>query len=69
MKVLTPGFRGAEGKEKGKGVIVRWGLKGSPIQKRGTFDLEPDMRCGPPGASGYVTAKPSIRERGVLVYS
>ena len=27
VKVLVPGNRGAEGEEKGKGVIVRWGLK------------------------------------------
>ena len=27
VKVLWPGFRRAEGKEKGKGVVVRWGLK------------------------------------------
>jgi hypothetical protein len=25
VKVLTPGVSGAEGKEKGRGVIVRWG--------------------------------------------
>ena len=43
MQVLASGFRGAEGKE--KGVIVRCGLKGSPIQKRWTLDLEPDMKC------------------------
>jgi len=27
VKVLAPGISGAEGKEKGKGVIVRWGLE------------------------------------------
>ena len=27
VEVPMPGFRGAEGKEKGKGVIVRWGLE------------------------------------------
>jgi hypothetical protein len=27
VKVPVPGFRGAEGKEKGKGVAVKWGLK------------------------------------------
>ena len=27
VEVLTPGISGAEGKEKGKGVIVRWGLE------------------------------------------
>ena len=30
-----PGFRGAEGKEKGKGVIVRWGLKEAQSKSRG----------------------------------
>ena len=34
MKVLGPGNRGAEGKEKGKGSIVRWGLK--EAQSKGT---------------------------------
>jgi hypothetical protein len=27
VNVLGPGIRGAAGKEKGKGVIVRWGLE------------------------------------------
>lgn len=35
VKVSEPGKGGAEGKEKGKGVIARWALEGSPIQKRG----------------------------------
>jgi hypothetical protein len=35
VKVLTPGIRGAEGKEKGKGVIVRWGLKEAQSENAG----------------------------------
>jgi hypothetical protein len=35
VEVLTPGFRGAEGKEKGKGVIVRWGLKEAQSKNAG----------------------------------
>jgi hypothetical protein len=30
-----PGFRGAEGKEKGKGVIVRWGLEEAQSESAG----------------------------------
>ena len=30
-----PGFRGAEGKEKGKGFIVRWGLKEAQSKSAG----------------------------------
>ena len=30
-----PGFRGAEGKEKGKGVIVRWGLEEAQSKSAG----------------------------------
>ena len=32
-------------------------------------EQEPDMRCGTSGASGHVTAKPSIRSWGVLYKS
>ena len=72
-----PGFRGAEGKEKGKGVIARWGLEEAPHGKLGICDnpkargdeQEPDMRCGTLGASGHVTTKPSIRKWGVLYKS
>ena len=59
-----PGIRGAEGKEKGKGVIARVGSGGSPIQNARSDEQEPDMRCGTLGTSGHVTAKSSIR-RGV----
>ena len=30
-----PGFRGAEGEEKGKGVIVRWGLEEAQSKSAG----------------------------------
>ncbi len=63
-----PGFRGAEGKEKGKGVIVRWGWRKPNPKARGD-EQKPDMRCGTLGASGHVTTKPSIRSRGVLYKS
>ena len=43
MEVLTPGISGAEGKEKGKGVIVRWGLEEASRDKLGIFD-NPNMR-------------------------
>ena len=42
MEVLTPGVNGAEGKEKGKGVIVRWGLEEVP-RLTGIFN-NPNMR-------------------------
>ena len=32
-------------------------------------EQEPDMRCGTSGTSGHVTAKSSIRKRGVLYKS
>ena len=35
MEVPTPGFRGAEGKEKGKGVTVRRGLKEAQSKSAG----------------------------------
>ena len=35
MKVPTPGFRRAEGKEKGKGVAVRRGLKEAQSESAG----------------------------------
>ena len=35
VKVPMPGFRGAEGKEKGKGVIVRWGLEEAQSKSAG----------------------------------
>ncbi|MDI6761616.1 MAG: hypothetical protein QME83_01170 [Thermodesulfobacteriota bacterium] len=35
MKILTSGVNGAEGKEKGKGVVVRRGLEEAQSKKRG----------------------------------
>jgi hypothetical protein len=35
VKVLAPGISGAEGKEKGKGVIVRWGLEEAQSKSAG----------------------------------
>ena len=35
VEVPVPGNRGAEGKEKGKGVIVRWGLEEAQSKMRG----------------------------------
>jgi hypothetical protein len=35
VEVPMPGFRGAEGKEKGKGVIVRWGLEEAQSKSAG----------------------------------
>jgi hypothetical protein len=35
VKVPVPGVSGAEGKEKGKGVIVRWGLKEAQSESAG----------------------------------
>jgi len=35
VKVPTPGFRRAEGKEKGKGVVVRQGLKEAQSKSAG----------------------------------
>ena len=35
VQVPVPGNRGAEGKEKGKGVTARWGLKEAQSKMRG----------------------------------
>jgi hypothetical protein len=35
VKVLVPGFRRAENQEKGKGVIVKWGLKEAQFKRAG----------------------------------
>ena len=35
MEVLTPGISGAEGKEKGKGVIARWGSEEAQSKSAG----------------------------------
>ena len=35
VEVPVPGYRGAEGKEQGKGVIVRWGLEEAQSKMRG----------------------------------
>ncbi len=65
-----PGFRGAEGKEKGKGVIARWGLEEAQSKSAGRrTGIPPKAGCGTLGASGHVTTKPSIRKWGVLYKS
>ena len=68
VEVPGPGVRGAEGKEKGKGVVVRRGLEEAQSKDAGD-EQEPDMRCGTSGASWHVTVKPSIRAWGVLYKS
>ena len=35
VEVLAPGISGAEGEEKGKGVIVRWGLEEAQSKQAG----------------------------------
>ncbi|GHC21194.1 hypothetical protein GCM10008094_09790 [Aidingimonas halophila] len=42
---------------------------GEAQSEAGGDEQEPDTRCGTPGASWHVTAKPSICERGVLYKS
>jgi hypothetical protein len=59
VKVLWPGIRRAEGKEKGKGVAARRGLEEAQSELRGD-EQKPDMRRDASGASGHVTVKPSI---------
>jgi hypothetical protein len=49
-----PGFRGAEGKEKGKGVIVRWGLKKTHSKSAGRrTGIPPKAGCGTPNVEDY----------------
>ena len=63
-----PGFRGAEGKEKGKGVIVRWGLEEAPSKSAGRrTGIPPKAGCGTLGASAHVTTKPSIRQGACFI--
>lgn len=76
VQVLTPGVCGAEGKEKCKGVMARWGLEEAQSESAAQACPGPqsgeegaDMRCGRLGASGRVTAKPSIRSWGVCCES
>ncbi len=47
---------------------MRRGLEEAQSESAGRR-TEPDMRCGTFGASGHVTTKPSIRNRGVLYKS
>ena len=67
VQVPRPGIREAEGKEKGQ--LRHREVGGSPTQKVGGDEQKPNTRSGTPGASGHVTAKPSIREWGVLYRS
>jgi hypothetical protein len=53
VQALTPGFRGAEGKEKSKGVMARWRLEEAQSKSAGqacpgprSGEQNPDMRCG-----------------------
>ena len=57
-----PGRSRAEGKEKGKGVIVRWGLEEANPKAR-SDEQEPDIRCGTLRTSWHVTTKSSICEK------
>ena len=68
MQVLWPGFRRAEGKEKGKRVVVRRGAEEAQSKAAG-HEQKPDMRRDASGASGHVTAKPSICGRGAFCKS
>ena len=47
----------------------RGGVWRKPNPKVRGDEQEPDMRCGTSGASGHVTTKPSIHDRGVLYKS
>jgi len=60
-EVPMPGFPRSRRQGEGQGVIVRWGLEKLNPKARGD-EQEPDTRCGTLGASGHVTAKPSIRK-------
>ncbi len=68
MTVPVPGFRGADGKEKGKGVTARWGLEEAQSKDAGRRTGTGYEVCTP-GTSGHVTAKSSIRTWGVLYKS
>lgn len=53
---------------------MRWGLEEAQSKIAGQAcrgpragEQKPDMRCGTLGTSGHVTAKPSIRNWGVLI--
>jgi hypothetical protein len=49
-----PGFRGAEGKEKGKGVIARWGLEEAQSKSVGRrTGIPPKAGCGKPNLEYY----------------
>jgi hypothetical protein len=58
VKVPVPGFRGAEGKEKGKGVSVRMGLKEAQSETAG-------RRTGT-GSEVWYTRDERARDREVL---
>jgi hypothetical protein len=62
VNVLVPGHRGAEGEEQGKGAHGEVGSGGSPIHTRGATNRNRRRGMGPPGTSGHVTAKSSIRK-------
>jgi len=55
--------------DKGSRASSRGGVWRKPNPKTRGDEQEPDMRCGTSGASGHVTAKPSIRNWGVLYKS
>jgi hypothetical protein len=50
VQVPTPGIRGAEGEEKGKGVTARWGLKEAQSERAGRvrnlMDQRPQLSWG-----------------------
>jgi hypothetical protein len=68
MEVPMPGFRGAEAKEKGKGVMARWGLEEAQSKSAG-------RRTGTGYKVWYAWGErardrePSIRKWGVLYKS
>ena len=74
VRVPASGISGAEDKEKDQGVVVRRGLKVVRSKDAGRWTRteyegvkppwgpRPFTGCGTLGASGHVTAKPSIRQ-------
>jgi len=69
---FSPSRRLGEGqgrrREAGSPIGIGTGFRKPNPKARGD-EQEPDMRCGTSGASGHVTAKPSIGKRGVLYKS